>query len=223
MMARQQTPVDTPWFDTVVDGVPYQIQPLGAEQAFDLDAHLLHLFGEGLAALLASGLDGLMPALLLSVAKRFEEAQTMEQLRIELDEVLDLDLGSPEMREFIGRVILDTAPKIADLVRETIPTIANRITASQAKALVQICLFRHVKFKDPAGHWATMQSWQDLNVCLWQFPNGHKRQMHKWALLIRAIQVTWGPSGAAAPTNPVGERQEKAGPTSAPPTGETSA
>lgn len=210
-MQREQTPVDTPWLDVTVDGVDYKIQPLGAEQAFDLDAHLLHLFGEGLAALLASGLDGLLPALLLSVAKRFEEAQSMEQLRIALDEVLDLDLGSPEMREFIGRVLADCAPKVADLVRETIPTVANRISASQAKALVQICLFRHVKFKDPTGAWAEMRTWQDLNVCLWQFPNGHKRQMHKWALLIRAIQVTWGPSGAAAPTNPVGERPVEAG------------
>lgn len=200
-------PVDTPWTEIEIDGLAYQIQPLGAEQAFELDAHLLHLFGEGLAALLASGLDGLVPALLLSVAKRFESAQSMEELRVELDKLLELDLGSSEMREFFGRVLAATAPKIADLVRETIPTIANRITSSQAKALVQVCLFRHVKWKH-MGQWVELRDWRDLDAALRQVSAGHKRQRHKWALLIRAIQVTWGPSGAAAHIYPEGERQE---------------
>lgn len=209
-ISKPSVPVDTPWTETVIDGIEYQIQPLGAEQAFELDAHLLHLLGEGMAALLASGLDGLIPSLLMSIAKRFEQAQSMEELRVGLDEVMDLDLGSPEMREFIGRVIGDTAPKVADLVRETIPTVANRVTASQAKMLVQVCLFRHVRFKH-LGQWSEMRDWRDLDAALRMVAAGHKRQMHKWALLIRAIQVTWGPSGAVAPTHPAGERLDDAG------------
>lgn len=209
-ISKPSVPVDTPWTEAVIDGLEYQIQPLGAEQAFELDAHLLHLLGEGLAALIASGLDGLVPALLMSVAKRFEQAQSMEELRVGLDEVLDLDMGSPEMREFIGRVIADTAPKVADLVRETIPTVANRVTASQAKMLVQVCLFRHVRFKH-MGQWSEMRDWRDLDAALRNIEAGHKRQRHKWALLIRAIHVTWGPSGAVAPTHPAGERLDDAG------------
>lgn len=208
---RTPAPLETPWIDVTVAGLEYKIQPLGCEQAFEMDSHLLHLFGEGLAALLASGLDGLLPALLLSVAKEFQDAQSMEDLRLELDRIMEVDLGSPEMREFIGRVIGDCAPKVADLVRETIPTVANRITASQAKMLVQICLFRHLQFKNAAGQWTLMVGWKEFDALLRQVPPGQQRQRHKWALLIRAIQVTWGPSGAAAPTHPVGERQDDAG------------
>jgi hypothetical protein len=203
--------LNTPWTDVTIQGVPYQIQCLGAEQAFELDAHLLHLVGEGLAASIASGLEGVLPALLLSVAKEFEVAESMEELRQRLDDLMELDLGSPQIREGIMVLINSVSPKVGDLIRETIPTVANRVSAAQVKLLVQICLFRHVRFRDPTGQWCLMTSWTEFDHVLRSVPAGPKRQMHKWALLIRAIQVTWGPSGAAAPTHPVGERQAEAG------------
>lgn len=202
--------VDTPWTEIEIDGIPYMLQPLGCEQAFELDAHLLHLFGEGLAAMLASGLEGLLPALLLSVAQKFEKAQSMEEIRVEWARITDLDFGDPEVREFIGRVLGSCAPKVADIVRETIPTMAARVTPAQARELVRICLFRHCKWKQ-MDQWGLMVGWRDLDHALLRVPAGHRRQMHKWALLIRAIQITWGPSGAAALTDPAGERLESTG------------
>jgi hypothetical protein len=205
-------PVETPWVDVEIDGLEYQIQTLGCEEAFALDGDLLHLLGEGLAASLGAGLEGILPALLQQVQDRFASAQTMEAVQTEIQRILDLQVGDIEVREYIGRLVMALAPRVADLVRETIPTVASRINGAQARDLVRLVVLGHLKARTPDGlQWYTVTRWPDLDAVLARVERGPRRQMHKWKLLIRAIQVTWGPSGAADPTTPGDERPNESG------------
>ena len=201
----------TPWVDVDVGGREYKIRSLGCEHAFELDAWLIQILGESGAVAIASGLEGVLPTLIVSVMEKFDGLETIEDVKAEIAEMMDGRFGDIEIVEYIGRIIGAVAPKIADLIREVLPTALSKIDARTVKDLVRLCLFNSFQAKSATGVWFTISSWDHMDHVLNQIPVGPQRQVHKWALLLRAIQCTWGPSGPADPTHPGDERAEQSG------------
>lgn len=201
-----------PWVPVEIGGRSYKIRTLGCEHAFELDGWLLRILGEPAAAAIASGLEGILPALVLSVVEKFDGLETMEEVKEELAELLDGNIGNIEVVEYIGRILMAVAPKAADLIREVLPGAMANLDARVVKDLVRLCLFDSLQAQDPNGVWFIVSRFEHLDHVLNQIPMGPKRQIHKWLLLLRAIQVTWGPFGPADPTHPGDERAEDTGP-----------
>jgi hypothetical protein len=202
----------TPWGDVEVDGRLYKMRSLGCEDAFGLDAWLLQILGEAAAAAIASGLEGILPALILSAVEKFDGLETMAEVRAEVAEMLEGNIGNIETVEYIGRMAMAVAPKVADLVREVLPTALAKVDARVVKDMVRLTMFGGtLQAQDPNGVWFPVDSFNTLDHALNQIPNGPRRQMHKWRLLHRAIQCTWGPFGPADPMHPGDERADQTG------------
>jgi hypothetical protein len=207
---------DQPWQPVTIGGRAYQLQPLGAEPAFELDATLLGVFGESFAAALAHGLEDIMPALMLQVEERFSVCVTWEDVVEELQTIRTSGVQDLDTVEWIGRILLALAKPMSELVSDVVPRATERITPAMAKRLVQVCVFGHAKYQLPSGTWIDIRNWADLDNALAHVAAGPARQMHKWALLLGCIRATWGPSGAADATSPV-ERHTEVDPRSSPP------
>lgn len=208
-----------PWQDVTIGGRPYQLQPLGAEPAFELDATLLGVFGESAAAALAHGLEDIMPALMLQVEERFSVCITWEDVVEELQAIRTSGVQDLDTIEWIGRILLALAKPMGELVNDVLPRATEKITPAMAKRLVQVCVFGHAKFQLQTGTWIDIKNWADLDLALSHVPAGPARQTHKWALLLGCIRATWGPSGAAGVTSPAERPNVEDNPASSPPPG----
>lgn len=210
-----------PWEEATIGGRPYQVQPLGSEAAFELDATLLGLFGESFAAALAHGLQDIMPALMLQIEERFSVCVTWEDVVEELQSIRQNGVKDLDNVEWIGRILHALARPMSELVSDVLPRATEKITPTTAKRLITVCVFGHARFQLPnSSSWIDIKNWADLDLALSHVPAGPARQTHKWALLFTCIRATWGPSGAADVTSPV-ERPSAAdtSPTSTPQTG----
>jgi hypothetical protein len=209
---KSSVATELPWVPVEIAGRPYQIRSYGSEHAFEVDAWLLHVLGDSAAAMIASGLEGVLPAMIVSVAEEFDGLETIDEVKAEIAAIMDGQLRDKDVLEFIGRICGAVAPKVSDLIREVLPTAFAKLDGRVVKDMVRLCLFDCLMAQDPNGQWYTVSSWQHLDMALAQLPRGPKRQAHKWLLLLRAIQVTWGPSGPADPTHPGDERAADTGP-----------
>ncbi len=209
-------PRNQPWLDVTLAGRAYKIQPLGCEAAFELDSMLLSLLGDSAAAAIASGIEGILPALLKSATERFEVCVTVDDVRAELAQIMDNGLGDIDTLEWIGRILASVAPKVADLARDTLPRATEKLGPTTTKHLVKVCVFDSLQAQDAYGNWFAVRNFPDLDIVLDAIPQGTQRQVHKWMLLIACIRATWGPSGAAD-TTPRVERPGPGDETSSPP------
>lgn len=205
-------PNELPWVPVEIGGREYKIRSAGSEHAFEIDAWLLSILGDSAAALIASGIEGVLPALIMSAAERFDGLDSLDEVKAELADLMDGRIGDIEVVEYIGRICGAVAPRVADLIREVLPTAFAKLDGRVVKDMVRLCLFDSLRATDANGVEFTVSSFQTLDMVLAQIPRGPKRQAHKWLLLMRAIQVTWGPSGPADPTHPGDERATDTGP-----------